>query len=255
MKISLRERLRQSSPMLALFCLMPSTEMVEHVALAGFDAVILDMEHGPLDIGTVRLQVLAAAARGIKCIVRVAANEPALIGAALDIGADGILVPQVSSVEEARRAVSAARFAPQGQRGANPWVRAADYGAELDWYEETNERIAVLVMIEGSAGAQAATDILKVPGLDGVFLGPVDFSHALGIPGQVDHPLIIEKFREIVAMAQQEKVACAVFAATALRCRTWIAKGMRLVAFGCDSDHVNTALRTARQSVQDALDA
>jgi len=244
-----RARLRGPAPLTSIFCLVPCTDSVEMIALAGFDAVILDMEHGPASLETLRLLILAAQAHGIHPIVRVRANEPSLISAVLDAGADGVLVPQIGSVEEAQRAVAAARFAPEGTRGANPYVRAAGFHGDPSWYHRANAKTAVLVMIEGAAGAASAPDIMKVPGLDGVFLGPVDFSHAMGVPGQIDHPSVVGKFEEIIRTGTDLEVATAVFAPSAERSRAWLERGARMVAVGCDTSHIVQALQGVRQSV------
>jgi 4-hydroxy-2-oxoheptanedioate aldolase len=249
-----RARLR-GLPLASVFSLTSCTDNVEIIALAGFDAVILDMEHGPATLETVRLQVLAAQARGIHPIVRVRANDPSLISAALDVGADGVLVPQIGSAEEARRAVSAARFAPEGARGANPYVRAAGFHGDALWYRRANAQTAVLVMIEGTSGAAAAEDIMKVPGLDGVFLGPVDFSHAMGVPGQIDHPSVVGKFEQIIRLGAALGVCTAVFAPTAEGGQTWLDRGARMVAIGCDTSHIFQALQAILQSVRAKLPA
>jgi len=244
MRMNLRQRLREDAPLIAAFSIIPSREVVELIGLAGFDAVILDMEHGPYSIDTVSPLVLAAEARAIYPIVRVQRNEPSLIGAALDIGAAGVLVPQVASPAEAEAAVSAARFSPDGTRGANPWVRAADFSGRAGWFRDANDEAAVIVMIEGREGAAAADRILETPHLDGVFFGPVDLSHALGVPGQIDHPSVVEKITEIVGKAQKLSLATAIFTPTPEGARKWLRLGVRLVAVGVDAAHVLAGLRS-----------
>ncbi len=159
--IALRKRLRQEEAMLATFSIVPSVEIVQIIALAGFDAVILDTEHGPYGIEALVALIAAAHARQMHAIVRVRENSAAWIGAALDAGADGILVPQVASRREAEAAVAAARFAPLGRRGANPWVTAAGYGGDPGWFAAANEAVAVIVMIEGAEGVAAAAAIVE----------------------------------------------------------------------------------------------
>jgi len=173
---NLRTALAAGPPIQAIFSIIPAIEIVEMIGLAGFTAVILDMEHGPYDIDSIGGLILAARARASMPVARVRRLDAALIGAALDAGAAGVLVPQITSPAGAAAAVRAARFAPQGMRGANPWVRAADFEAAPDWFSKSNACIAVMVMIEGSEGLQALPDILEVNGLDAVFLGPVDMA-------------------------------------------------------------------------------
>lgn len=247
--LSLRERLRRAEPLIVTFSIIPSVEVVELVALAGFDGVILDMEHGPYGTESLVPLIAAAEARGIYAIARVRRNEPSLIGAALDAGAAGLLVPQIASRAEAEAAVAAARFAPDGARGANPFVRAAGFGSRKDFFAEANREIAVLVMIEGKAGVAAATDILDVPSLDGVFIGPVDLSHALGVPGEIDHPRVLETIDEVVGKARARSITTAVFTPSAVGARRWIGRGVGLVAVGVDSAHVLDGMRRVTDAI------
>lgn len=249
---SLRRALSRGEALLGTFCIVPSTEVVESVALAGFDVVVLDMEHGPFSLETVRTCLLAAKAHGLLAVVRVQRADPALIGAVLDIGADGVLVPQVSTAAAAASVVSAARFAPQGTRGANPWVRAAGYSGDGAWFDEANRTVAVMVMIEGSEGLEAIEEILGVPGLDAVFLGPVDMSHSLGVPGQTDHPRVTEALERVVHGALRRGVATAVFAPDADRARTWRSLGVTLIALGVDAAFIRSSLERAADSVRSA---
>lgn len=223
---------------------MRSLETVEIIALAGFHAVILDLEHGPYGIDSLGSLILAARARGIYTIVRVLKNDPGMIGAVLDAGADGVLVPQVSTKAEAQAAVDAARFAPEGMRGANSWVRAADFNGSSDWFARANREVAVIVMIEGKSGVENVMDIVSTPSLDGVFLGPVDLSHSLGVPGEVDHDLVVEKMRDVLSVARRHSLAAAVFAPTPEASRRWIDMGAKIVACGVDTGHFLQAMKS-----------
>jgi 4-hydroxy-2-oxoheptanedioate aldolase len=253
LRLSLKERLKQDEPIICTFSIMRSVEAIEIIALAGFHAVILDLEHGPFGIESLGSLILAARARGIYAIVRVLKNDAAMIGAVLDAGADGLLVPQVSTRAEAQAAVDAARFAPVGTRGANSWVRAADFNGSTDWFAKANREIAVIVMIEGKAGVENASDIVTTPSLDGVFLGPVDLSHSLGVPGQVSHPLVLEKMRDVLSEARHLSLATAVFAPTPEAATKWIAMGAKIVACGVDTGLFLNALAeaVARMSMKD----
>ena len=246
----LRERLRAGASLTAVFSIIRSVEVVEIIGLSGFDAVILDMEHGPYGIDELGTLILAARARGIQPIVRVPRNEAALIGSVLDAGAAGILVPQVATPAEARAVVAAARFAPEGTRGANPWVRAADYDGSAAWFARANAEIAVLVMIEGREGVENAGAILATPGLDGVFLGPVDLSHALGVPGQIDHPRVLDRMGQVLTEARSGSMAVAVFAPTPEGARSWLARGASIVAVGVETGHLLQALRTVNAAAR-----
>jgi 4-hydroxy-2-oxoheptanedioate aldolase len=246
---SLRSRLQAVEPLITTFSVIPCIEIVELVALAGFEAIILDLEHGPYGIEMLKGLVVAARGKGIFPIARVRRNEASLIGAVLDSGAAGVIVPQIDSPASARAAVGAARFAPQGTRGANPWVRAADYGGSTEWFDRANDEVAAIVMIEGAAGAAAAAEILETPHLDAAFIGPVDLSHALGVPGQIDHPRVVAKIEEILDKARSLSVATAIFSPTSEGARRWLERGVTMVAVGVDSGHVLGSLREVIPSV------
>ncbi|GLY72876.1 HpcH/HpaI aldolase family protein [Actinoallomurus iriomotensis] len=232
---SLRSLLAEGRRLLGTFSIIPSPDVVEIIAVSGLDFVIIDMEHGPFGLETVRAGLLAARAHGLRTVVRVRTAEAALVGAALDVGADGVLVPQVGSADAARAVVEAARFAPDGTRGANPFVRAARYGATADWFAGANRDVAVMVMIEGAEGIAAMPEILEVTGLDGVFLGPVDMSHSLGVPGQIDHPSVRDALEKAAAAAAARNMATAVFAPDEAHARAWWELGIQLVACGVDA--------------------
>ncbi len=234
----LRQRLRENEALISTFVIIDAPEVVEMAALAGFDAVILDLEHGPYTLAQLPRLVLAARTRGAYAIVRVASNDPAQIGAVLDLGADGVLVPQVGSAAAAAAAVSAARYAPEGMRGANPWTRAADFGSGVEWYARSNAETAVMVMIEGKEGLTALDEILAVPGLDAIFLGPVDMSQSLGVAGQTDHPLVIGEIRKSIDKAGSAGMGVAVFSPQPEGARRWRDLGARLLAVGEDTAQI-----------------
>lgn len=241
----LRGRISSGERLIGTFSLIPATEIIEIVAVAGFDFVIVDMEHGPYDLGTVRDAVVAARASGLASVIRVRDAAPDLIGAVLDIGCDGVLVPQITSAPQAQAVLHAARFSPDGTRGANPYVRAAGYGSVPDWFAKADRDVAVMLMIEGSEGVAACPEILALPGLDAVFLGPVDLSHSLGLPGQIGHPRVVDTLAGIVARATEHGVATAIFAHDADAAQDWLRHGVQLIASGVDADIIRTGFENA----------
>lgn len=233
----------------AIFSIVPSPTVVEILAVAGFDAVIIDMEHGPTSLGDLTPLVMAAETGGAYPIVRVSECSDHVIGAALDIGAAAVLVPQVGSAEEARRAVSAARYAPEGSRGVNPWTRAARYGRTADWTSVSNQNVAVIVMIEGREGLNQLDEILGVPGLDGIFLGPVDMAHSLGLSGQPEHPDVVAAIRDAADRAGRRGVAVGVFARDAEKANGWIGQGPTFLAVSEDTAAIREAVTAIRDGI------
>jgi 4-hydroxy-2-oxoheptanedioate aldolase len=246
----LRARLRDGPPLLGTFVIVPRIEVVEIAALAGFDLVVLDQEHGPISVESLPPLLAAARGAGLLALVRVPECRPKQIEAALDAGADGVLVPHVSSLDAASRAVAAARFAPEGSRGANPFVRAGRYGDDAGFLREANQRAACLAMVEGSAGVEAVDEILAVPGLDAIFVGPVDLSASLGVPGEPEHPAVVEAVRALVARGRERDVATAVFAPTPAAAHRWLDLGVRLVAHSIDTAMLLGGMRAAVAAIR-----
>jgi 4-hydroxy-2-oxoheptanedioate aldolase len=242
---TLRQRLAAGEQLLATFNVIASPDVIELVGLAGYDAVIIDLEHGPHDLGCVRHGVVAARSLGLRTVVRVRALDPSLIGAVLDLGPDGVLVPHVDSARDAETAVSAARFAPEGTRGANPWVSAARFGHLDGWFARANAETVTMVMIESAAGLRQLPEILAVPGLDVVFFGPMDLSHSLGVPGETNHPTVVSALTDAVGEARARGVSTGVFTPDPAMVRTWWRRGVRLVACGVDSGLIRSALAEA----------
>lgn len=239
----LRAALRGPEMVFATFSMLPTPAVAEIVAVAGFDMVILDLEHSAHTLQTLEASILAATARGIKTVIRVADGRPSSIQTALDLGPHGVIIPQVSSPEEAAAIVSAARFPPVGTRGVNPWVRAGSFGLDPDYLVTANADTAVMVMLEGREAIERAGSIMAVPGLDAVFLGPVDLAASLGHPGQTDHPAVLAAMRGIIDMAESQSVAVAAFAPDVDRARSLVKLGVRLVACGEDTQILAVAYR------------
>ncbi len=247
--MSFRERLRAGAPVVAMFSVIPAPAICELASHAGFDAIVLDTEHGPMGPESLDRLVPAAKAAGIYPLVRVRENDDSLIGAALDVGAAGVVVPQIGSGSAAAAAVAAARFSPLGHRGANPYVRSARYGGEREYFARANDETAVILMIEGRGGIDALDDILAVPSLDAIFVGPFDLSQSLGVPGETDHPLVVEKMKDIVARAGARQIAAGVFAPNADAAKRWNELGVRFISLGFDSALALDGFRRARAAL------
>lgn len=244
------ERLRSGGPVVAAFSMIASPVVVELLARAGFDAIVFDTEHGPLGPESLNLLIPAARAAGIIPVVRVRTNDPTLVGAALDVGAAGVLVPQIDSAAGAARAVTAGRFGAGGHRGSNPYVRAAGYRATAEWFARANGESAMIVMVEGEAGIAALPSILATPSLDGIFIGPFDLAQALGVPGNIEHPRVIERIEAIVAAASARGIATGVFAPTAALATRWVKLGVKFVAAGFDTAMILDGFTQVREAIR-----
>jgi 4-hydroxy-2-oxoheptanedioate aldolase len=192
---------------------------------------MLDTEHSAYDIAGCENLVRAADAAQLPCLVRVSDNEPTPIARVLEYGAQGIVIPHVSSRAEAEAAVSHAHYPPVGVRGAAPTIRAAHYG-QIPWPDymaSASEETMVVLQIEGKEGIENLDAIMAVDGVDVLFVGPFDLSTVLGISGQLDHPLLLDTVGEIVRRARAKNIAVGIWMPTPEQAGPWIERGVQLI--------------------------
>jgi 4-hydroxy-2-oxoheptanedioate aldolase len=238
-----RERLKRGEVLMGLFCKTTAPELIEMVGHAGFDFCILDREHGPVQLETLQNLIRAAEVANILPIVRTRNAAPDEVSQPLDLGAAGIQVPQTASVSEAVAVVDACKFAPQGHRGVCRFVRAAQFSSlERNAYFTQANQALVILQLEGTALEEYAK-IAEVPGVDILFIGPYDLSQALGIPGKIEDPRVLEMARQIIAVAKGNGKAIGVFADTLPQVRHWIAAGVQYIAYSVDVGLFYTACR------------
>ena len=218
------------------FMKLNSPTAVELAGLAGFDFVILDAEHGPLNILVIEDLIRAAHLRNLCAIVRVGNNDPLMISRALDVGADGVQVPQITTAEDAKRAVKTAKFFPEGERGVCRYVRAAEYTniSKQDYFKAANKNTSVIVHIEGKEGLKNLNAILDVDGIDVLFIGPYDLSQSLGIPGETDHPILKKEVDRIIRDASKKGKAIGIFVENPEDAKNYIARGIQYISYSVD---------------------
>ncbi|MBW1943170.1 MAG: aldolase [Deltaproteobacteria bacterium] len=211
--------------------------LVEVLARAGFDYVMIDGEHSPLSMETIKNLIIACSGNGIAPFVRVKQNIGALVMEPLDAGAYGVQIPQISTAQAAKEAIRSAKYHPLGERGANPYVRATGYSAQkfTDYIKWANDNTLVIIQVEGVEGISNIEAILDTPGLDVVWLGPYDLSQSMGRPGQVDHPDVIQKMKEVIEKARLRDIAVGTFADNVEAATRWIGLGLRLVAISYET--------------------
>jgi 4-hydroxy-2-oxoheptanedioate aldolase len=187
-----RERVTARREVAGSFVLeLPARAAVECYALAGFDFVVLDLEHSAIDFGLLSLLITAARASGIASVVRVEAGGLGAITRVLDMAPDGVMVPGVRSADEAAAVVEAARYHPGGRRGLAPIVRHALQADPALGAAGRDAVTAVVVQIEAADALGEAAAVARTPGVDVVFAGPYDLSQSVGHPGELDHPDVV----------------------------------------------------------------
>ncbi|WP_163847384.1 HpcH/HpaI aldolase family protein [Pseudooceanicola aestuarii] len=175
-----------------MWCTLPDPGVVELLAGCGYDWLLLDTEHAPNDAAGTQPLMQAAAPYPVSTIVRVGWNDPVEIKRVLDCGAQTIMVPYVQNAQEARAAVAAAHYPPNGSRGVAGATRASRYGAVTDYIARAAQETCVLVQVESVEATARIEEIAKVPGVDGIFVGPADLSASMGLTGQTGHPKVQE---------------------------------------------------------------
>ena len=229
-----RQRISEG-PVFGPFSKTSDPAIVETLGYAGFDFIILDTEHGPNSIETVQNLIRAAQLSQMAPIVRIPSGDYEMIGKTLDVGAAGVQVPQVSCAEDVRSATEHAKFAPLGMRGVCRYVRAAEYSSmdKADYFRHANEAL-LIIQIEGQAALDNLDEILAVEGIDIVFVGPYDLSQSLGVPGEVEHPLVVEKMKQIVEVCLNKNVFVGNFTETIPQTEMWTGQGLRYMSYSVD---------------------
>lgn len=190
--------LRPDRAALGTWVKLPAIESIELMALAGFDFVVIDLEHAPLSIETASSLITVANGRGICPLVRVPDHAPSWVSRCLDAGAAGVLVPHVDSLEQARNVVASARFEPAGRRGVGPTGRAGSWGlVPMGDYLAPDPAPVVIAQIESDQGLDAAASMITQGGVDAMFIGPADLSVALGKP--VSHTAVAPRIDAILS--------------------------------------------------------
>lgn len=227
-----RQTLRDGGIAIGTFLAIPSPELVEICALAGFDFILFDAEHGPISPESCYRMILAAEARGIPTLARIGEHDRQVMLKYLDIGIGGVVVPQVNDAETAREMVQALRYAPLGVRGV-AGGRTYNYGlgaAAVDLIPQLNERVLSSVQFEHIDALKNIDAILSTPDLDVLFVGPNDLAQSMGFPGQPLHLDVQAVIDRVVAAAKGGPVALGTVAFDPESTKRQVERGFRMVA-------------------------
>ena len=233
-KNSFKAALRAGKAQIGLWSSLSSNYSVEVIAGAGFDWILLDMEHSPNDLESLLTQLQAAAPYPTHPVVRVPWNDMVTIKRVLDAGALSLLIPYVSSAEEARAAVSYTRYPPTGVRGVAGTTRATRFGRVKDYAKRAHEEICVLVQVENQQGLDALDAILAVEGVDGVFIGPADLHASLGHLGEIANPKILPMIEDTLKRIRKGGKAPGILTTNEDNARRQLQAGALFVAVGAD---------------------
>ena len=230
--MSARDVLHPGGAAIGLWATIPSPVTAELAARSGADYVVVDQQHGAVGPGELLAMLQAVQAAGVPALVRVGSHDPWVIGQALDLGAEGVIVPLVDRPEEAAAIVAACRYAPEGRRS---WGRVRG---------EAGDEPLVLAMIETRAGLEAVDEIVATPGLDGVYIGPSDLS--LGLGGRparkLEYPAVLEAIGTVRAAAEGAGVLCGLHCLNPDDARRFSGDGFPMVTAGGDGSYLREVL-------------
>lgn len=233
-----RAKLKRGEPSLGTWLTLPDPVAAYLMARTGFDWLTVELEHTPTTFETAAQSYAMIAANSVVPLARVPWNTGENIKRVLDTGAWGIVVPMVNSRAEAEAVVAAARYAPQGTRSIGGQLHAANFGTDTaTYYARANDEILVVIMAEHIRAIEAADDILSVPGIDVVFIGPNDLHQSLGKPPRFesDDPDFVAGVRHILHTAQRRGIAAGIHVLDAASARRRIQEGFQFVAVSSEA--------------------
>lgn len=230
-----KQALREGKPQIGLWASIPSNYTAEIIAGAGFDWVLLDTEHTPADIETVLSQLQAVAAYPTTTpVVRVPWNDMVTIKRYLDTGVQTLLIPQVTTVHEAKDAVRFARYPTAGLRGVAGSTRATRFGRIKNYFRNADAEICVLLQLESEEALKNLEAIAAVEGVDGIFIGPADLHASLGQLGELSHVTVMPVIDDAIVRIAKAGKAPGILTASEEHARRWLKLGATFVAVGAD---------------------
>jgi 2-keto-3-deoxy-L-rhamnonate aldolase RhmA len=242
---NLKKKIRTGEAVNGCWLNLGSSLTAEIVGLAGFDWVLIDLEHGAGNEKDVLSQLQALEHTDTAAIVRVESAQKQRIHRVLDVGAEGVMCPHINNVDQARMVVSGLRYPPEGTRGVAKMVRASNFGKNFTEYSSrANENIVGVVQIETPEALNHLDEIAAVDGIDVLFIGPADLTMALGIFGQFDHPMFRDAVTATVNAANKAGKATGILIFNPDDYDTYYNLGIRVIACGSDANFVAEGARS-----------
>lgn len=242
---TLTQRIRVREPLLGTFVSLGSPTVTNLLAGAGYDYLLIDLEHGAGSEAVLQGQLFAAEAEGAATMVRTETFDRIRIGRVLDLGARAIMLPRVDTAAQCAEAVAHLRYPPEGDRGVASSNRARGWSTRTGSFTDANREIAAVVQIESEEAVRNVDAIAAVDGVDALFVGPNDLSHSLGVPGELDAPVFGDALRRVLEAAAAHDLAAGILAATPDQARAFTDQGFTLIVLSADVNMLAAAARDA----------
>lgn len=255
MKNELKVKLENGEKALGTFFEIGGSNAIECLGLAGLDFLIIDSEHGPFDVESAMAYIRTAELQGITPLVRTKNHERSSILKMLDVGAKGLIIPNIHTVDEVKEIISHGKYAPVGNRGFF-YGRAAGYGHAdfaddvAAYFETCNRETMLIPQCETVGCLENIETIVAMEGVDGIFVGPYDLSISMGIPAQFDHPDFIKALKRIVLACSAAAKPAMIFAGTSEGAKAQFASGFDVVAIATDVSVYINAYKTIVNEVK-----
>jgi 2-keto-3-deoxy-L-rhamnonate aldolase RhmA len=250
MIFNLRKRLKEGDLLLGTILSLNSPDAAEILSGIGFDWIFIDAEHSTLDPHDLKA-LFQAVGDSTPCVVRLPALDEIAVKKTLDAGAAGLLIPQVHNAKQVEQLVDWGRYYPEGSRGLG-FGRAQGYGLKVGEYlESANEKVLLSVQTESTEAVKNIVDIVQVPGLDAVLVGPYDLSASMGLPGQVEHPDVQDAIQHVAGVCFDARMPIGIFGMTAEAVQPYIEQGFTYVVVGVDTVMLGNAVGQLLQQLRD----
>ena len=219
-----------------IFIKCPQIEIIETCGISNLDFVVIDMEHTPIGPSDLKPLILASEARKIEVMLRIPVNKEEYFKWALDLGFKSIQVPQVTNAIDATNAIKQSFFYPLGERGLCRFVRAAEYSSKSkeNYLLDSSNDVQITLQIEGSAGIKNIDEILSVPGVQSIMIGPYDLSQSLGVPGDIWNKVVVEEMMKIIKKCKKMKIKVGTFTDTFEGLKFWKKNGVDFIQYSSD---------------------
>ncbi len=250
---TLKSLIRREQPAIGSWIGFADPYSVELMADVGFDWLLIDTEHFPLDRHSLKTILIAMKGSPSVPVVRLPSNSQDHFQTALDLGALGVVVPMVNSGADASKAVQFCRYPPEGSRGFAP-VRASRYFQDVEMYaKEANDQIALIVQVETPQAVENIEEILAVRGIDGIFIGPADLASFMNLVTQTHHPEVESVLERLIQKARAHRMPFGLPTWTPEECESYVKRGAQLLTIGGDLGFLASAARSSLSGIRNLL--